>query len=85
MSGWGKRGTSSPIISVCHLNEPLAFAGLWEVWEDKNTVAEPNPYKSCTIITMEASDSVKDTHNRMPLMLQQRFSRRFNRHIDIRF
>ena len=51
-------------------NEPLAFAGLWEVWEDKNTASEAGPYKSCTIITMDASDSVKDIHNRMPLILK---------------
>ena len=50
--------------------EPLAFAGLWEAWEDKNTAPELSPYKSCTIITTDASDSVKDIHNRMPLILK---------------
>lgn len=51
-------------------NEPLAFAGLWEVWEDKNTASVASPYKSCTIITIDASESVKDIHNRMPIILQ---------------
>ncbi len=29
-----------------------------------------SPYKSCTIITTDASDSVKDVHDRMPLILK---------------
>jgi len=48
----------------------VADRHIWEVWEDKNTAFEPNPYKSCTIITTDASDSVKDIHNRMPLILK---------------
>lgn len=48
----------------------FAFAGLYEIWEDKEAPPEAGPYKSCTIITTEASDSVKDIHNRMPLILK---------------
>jgi putative SOS response-associated peptidase YedK len=66
----GLAGNKQPYYFCLPSNEPLAFAGLWEIWEDKNTVAEPSPYKSCTIITTEASDSVKDIHNRMPLILK---------------
>jgi putative SOS response-associated peptidase YedK len=50
--------------------EPLAFAGLYEIWEDKETPPGADPYKSCTIITLEASESVRDIHNRMPLILK---------------
>jgi putative SOS response-associated peptidase YedK len=48
----------------------LAFAGLYEIWEEKEVPPEASPYKSCTIITMDASDSVKDIHNRMLLILK---------------
>jgi putative SOS response-associated peptidase YedK len=50
--------------------EPFAFAGLYEIWEDKDAPPEAGPYKSCTIITMDAGESVKDIHNRMPLTLK---------------
>ena len=66
----GKTGNKQPFYFSVSSMEPLAFAGLWEIWEDKNTAAEESPYKSCTIITTEASDSVKDIHNRMPLILK---------------
>jgi putative SOS response-associated peptidase YedK len=33
----------------------------------------PQPYKSCTIITTDASDSVRDVHDRMPLILKHEF------------
>jgi putative SOS response-associated peptidase YedK len=48
----------------------MAFAGLYEIWEDKEAPPEVGPYKSCTIITTEASASIKDIHNRMPLILK---------------
>jgi putative SOS response-associated peptidase YedK len=70
---FGKAGNKQPYYFCLPSNEPLAFAGLWEVWENKNTAAEPILYKSCTIITTDASDSVKDIHNRMPLILKPEF------------
>jgi putative SOS response-associated peptidase YedK len=53
--------------------EPFAFAGLWEVWESKDAPSEAGPYKSCTLITTDASEAVKDIHNRMPLILKPEF------------
>jgi len=50
--------------------EPLASAGLYGIWEDKEAPPEAGAYKSCTIITMHGSDSVEDIHNRMPLILK---------------
>jgi putative SOS response-associated peptidase YedK len=41
---------------------PLTFAGLWERWGADKLL-------SCTIITTEASDGIRDLHNRMPVML----------------
>jgi putative SOS response-associated peptidase YedK len=67
---FGKPGNKLPYYFHLASGEPIAFAGLWEVWEDKNTATEASPYKSCTIITTDASESVKDIHNRMPLILK---------------
>jgi putative SOS response-associated peptidase YedK len=66
----GKAGSKQPYFICLPSGEPLAFAGLYETWEDKEALPGSGPYKSCTIITMEASDSVKDIHNRMPLILK---------------
>ena len=48
---------------------PFAFAGLWETWNKKD---DPNNvYKSCAIITTQASDSVREIHHRMPVILKR--------------
>jgi putative SOS response-associated peptidase YedK len=41
---------------------PLTFAGLWERWG-------PERLQTCTILTTEPCDGIRDLHNRMPLML----------------
>jgi putative SOS response-associated peptidase YedK len=66
----GKEGNKQPHYISLPSGEPMAFAGLYEIWQDKEAPPEVGPYKSCTIITMDASDSVKDIHNRMPLILK---------------
>jgi putative SOS response-associated peptidase YedK len=66
----GKAGSKQPYYFHLSSGELIAFAGLWEVWEDRNAPSESVPYKSCTIITTDASDSVKDVHDRMPLILK---------------
>ena len=66
----GKAGNKQPYYFHLPSGEPFAFAGLYEVWEDKEAPSETDPYKSCTIITTDASDSVKNIHNRMPLILK---------------
>jgi putative SOS response-associated peptidase YedK len=66
----GKAGNKQPYYFQLPSGEPFAFAGLYEIWEDKEAPPEAGPYKSCTIITTDASESVKDVHNRMPLILK---------------
>jgi putative SOS response-associated peptidase YedK len=66
----GKAGNKQPYYFNLPSGEPFAFAGLYEIWEDKEAPPEAGPYKSCTIITTDASESVKDIHNRMPLILK---------------
>ena len=41
--------------------QPLTFAGLWERWKDDML--------SCTILTTEAADGIRDLHNRMPVIM----------------
>lgn len=45
----------------------MAFAGLWERWEDKET---REVIESCTILTIDASEPVASLHNRMPVILE---------------
>lgn len=47
--------------------EPLAFAGLWERWTEKD--GEP-PLDSCTIVTTAASELLAPLHDRMPVVLR---------------
>ena len=44
---------------------PFAFAGLWDRWERGQDAA----IDSCTIITTEPNDVVRELHNRMPVIL----------------
>jgi putative SOS response-associated peptidase YedK len=58
--------------------EPLAFAGLWEVWRPKkdegDTTEETTDesgeiVRSCTIITGQPNEKMAEIHDRMPVML----------------
>jgi putative SOS response-associated peptidase YedK len=54
--------------------EPMAFAGLWEVWHDPDAVAAGTDDRgeallSCTIITTTANEKLADVHDRMPVIL----------------
>ena len=63
----GPKGQRQPLFITMPDKTPSAFAGLWETWQDK---AEPNNiYRSCTIITREASGPLRKIHNRMPVAL----------------
>lgn len=46
--------------------ELFAFAGLWE----ENTQIGGEPLRTCTIITLAASDQMADIHYRMPAILR---------------
>lgn len=47
--------------------EPLAFAGLWEVWRSKD---DPDQQlRSCTIITGSPNEKIAEIHDRMPVIL----------------
>jgi putative SOS response-associated peptidase YedK len=54
--------------------EPLAFAGLWEIWKDPSAPETERArgggeLRSCTIITGEPNETVRPVHDRMPVIL----------------
>ena len=66
----GEKGNKQPWFISLPSGQPFAFAGLWEIWKDKQALPDQPDYRSCTIITTEASKSVQDIHHRMPVILQ---------------
>jgi putative SOS response-associated peptidase YedK len=64
----GEKGHKKPIFLTLPDRRPFAFAGLWEIWGDKGKAEEP--YRSCAILTKEASASLKPIHHRMPVILK---------------
>jgi len=64
----GAKGKKQPVYLTLPDKEPFAFAGLWEEWIDKGSGGPA--YRSCTILTTAASDSVKSIHHRMPVILK---------------
>lgn len=57
---WVQRDSAKyPVYITLDQGKPFAFAGLWD--------NEASP--SCTIITQDASSSLKPVHHRMPLIL----------------
>ncbi len=65
---WQKMGgKKQPYYIYREDKRPLAFAGLWDVWEDDFTGAA---IESCTIITTSATHQMKKIHDRMPVVLE---------------
>lgn len=61
----GQKGQKQPYYFSLGNQKPFGFAGLWEIWKDPKA----GEYRSCTIITTAASDTMKDVHHRMPVIL----------------
>jgi putative SOS response-associated peptidase YedK len=47
--------------------QPMAFAGLWEVWHPPDSDGEP--LRTCAIVTTAANDLMAPIHDRMPVVL----------------
>ncbi len=62
-----KQGTKQPYFIYRKDGNPMALAGLWEHWEDKEG---KEVIESCTILTTEATDPVARLHDRMPVILE---------------
>ena len=63
----GTKGQKQPVFITLPNGDPFAFAGLWETWHDKEKAGDA--YRSCAIITRDASPSMQQIHNRMPVIL----------------
>ena len=66
----GEKGSKQPYFIALPSNRPFAFGGLWETWKSKDAADDDPVYKSCTILTTAASESMRDIHHRMPVILQ---------------
>jgi putative SOS response-associated peptidase YedK len=51
--------------------EPLAFAGLWEIWHDRSVGDDAPRVRTCTIITTTPNELVAPIHDRMPVALPE--------------
>lgn len=68
---WKKEGSRKQPYRVSRQDgDPFAFAGLWERWKPKGE--DGPPIESCTIITTDASEHLRDLHERMPVILPPR-------------
>ena len=60
---WKER---QPWYCTSATGSPCGFAGLWETWKG----SDDSVYHSCTIVTTQASDSMQEIHDRMPVILK---------------
>ncbi len=58
-------GKKQPFYFRMQNQQPFAFAGLWEHWQDPKGEA----IDSCTILTTEANELLQQIHERMPVIL----------------
>lgn len=55
-----EKGVKQPWYMSLKSGEPIAFAGLWEIW---------NGIETCCIITSNANSLMEPIHDRMPVIL----------------
>jgi putative SOS response-associated peptidase YedK len=63
-----RRPRKQPYAIARRDGAPLAFAGLWEVWHDRDD-PQSQPLRSCVIITTAANEVLRPVHDRMPVVL----------------
>jgi len=66
----GEKGSKQPYFIALPSKRPFAFGGLWETWKSKEASDDDPVYRSCTILTTAASESVQIIHHRMPVIFQ---------------
>jgi len=64
------RQPKEPVFVRARDGEPLAFAGLWEVWRDR-AVPDAEWLRTCVIVTTRANDVLAPIHDRMPVVLPE--------------
>ncbi len=64
---WQKtNGTKQPFYIRLRDARPFAFAGLWEHWKGP----DDRVIESCTLLTTQPNDLLRQVHNRMPVILK---------------
>lgn len=65
---WHKEesGPKTPYFIARADDQPMAFAGLWENWHDKETDVD---VQTATVITTQATEFMSALHARMPVVL----------------
>lgn len=63
----GPDGKKQPFYITLKDGAPIAFAGVWASWMGP----EGEEIDSAAIVTVPASDDLKEVHHRMPVMLEQ--------------
>ncbi len=51
--------------------EPMAFAGLWEVWRDRDVGEDADWLRTFAIMTTRPNDTLAPIHDRMPVILPE--------------
>ena len=64
----GKGRRKQPFFIRSRTGEPLALAGLWEVWKPHDE-QDAEWLRTCTIITTEPNELLAPIHDRMPVVL----------------
>ena len=67
-----EEGLKQPYFVTSNDDEPMVFAGLWD-----ECMIGDGALKSCTIITTDSKDELKDLHDRMPVMLSVELARQW--------
>jgi putative SOS response-associated peptidase YedK len=68
----GARPPRQPYLVHRRDGEPMAFAGLWEIWRDPAVGDDDDPdawVRSCVIVTTRANELLEPIHARMPVVL----------------
>jgi putative SOS response-associated peptidase YedK len=69
-----RRPPRQPFLIHRSDGQPLAFAGLWEIWRDPAVSGDDEPeawLRTCTIVTTRANPSLAPIHDRMPVVLDE--------------
>lgn len=66
----GEPPTKQPMFVHRADDEPLAVAGLWAAWRDRDSENLDAAWlHSCSVITIAANDTMRPIHDRMPVIL----------------
>ena len=66
---WKREGSAKTPFHIRRKSgDPLAFAGLMDIWRDRGS---DDRLVSCTILTTSSAGPIEELHNRMPVMVDE--------------